>query len=155
MHDSDEQYLVAGHHSATTYYHNGTTIGSTAESEFHDYGIDARAVFALDSRVNDDVYVTSTFTRDVIGCLYPSVGYTVYMSGMKSGVRSGTIQDNYLTYNPSGPVDVLYGASANYYSQAGDSGAPIYVIGEGSGTAWAVGIHSTGNGDRSSPDAGT
>ena len=142
----DRQYVMAGHHSASTYTHYIFNIGSTSHSAYSNNGIDARAIYASDSQVSDDIYVTPTFFRDVTGTKYPSVGLLVCMSGMKN-VSCGTVQDNWLLYSISGGASDLLGASANYYSQSGDSGAPVYQI-AGSSTARAVGIHSAGAGDR-------
>lgn len=143
-HGGDRQYVMAGHHSASSYTHSTLTIGSTAENEYYDDGIDARAIYASDSQVSDDIFVSTTFMRDVIGTKYPSVGLSVCMSGMHN-VDCGTVQDNYLLYSTSAVSDLL-GASADYYSQSGDSGAPVYFISGSS--AYAVGIHSAGTGDR-------
>ena len=144
-HDGDRQYAVTGHHIASSYTHYIFVLGSTAESEFVVNGIDVRAVYAPDSQVSDDVYVTSTFTRDVIGSKYPSMGLAVCKSGVATGVTCGAIVDDLLTYTTQG-VSGLTGATANFSVAIGDSGAPVYQI-SGSSSAWAVGMVSAGGGD--------
>jgi len=144
-HNGDKQYVMAGHHSASSYTHSVITIGSTAENEYVNYGIDARAIYASDSQVRDDIYLSTTRRRDIVGTKYPSVGLSVCLSGMKT-ISCGTVQDNYLYYSTS-TVSNLLGASADYNSQSGDSGGPVYYR-SGSSSAYAVGLHSTGTGDR-------
>lgn len=146
-HNSDRQYLIAGHATGSSFSHYIYSLGSSVESEYFDYGIDAQALSAPNnSQVSDDIYITASYARDVIGQKYPSVGLTACISGLKT-VSCGNVVDDYLSYNPSGPVSYLIGASANYSSQTGDSGAPIYQP-SGTYSAYALGIHSTGSGDK-------
>lgn len=144
-HDGDRQYVIAGHHVASMYTHYTFNIGSTAESEFFNNGIDARAIYAPDNQVSDDIYITPTSSRDVTGTTYPSVGLYVCLSGAYTQSCS-YVRDDYLLYSITGASN-LVGASADYYSQAGDSGGPVYQP-SGSSSAYAVGIHSAGTGVR-------
>lgn len=145
LHNGDKQYLIAGHQSGQTFTHAGYgTIGGVAESEYVTGGIDAKAIYATDAQVSDDIFVTSISTRDITTWRYPSVGLTVWISGIKN-FGSGTVLDDYVVYTPSGGPSGLVGASANYPSESGDSGAPIYFV-SGTSSAQAVGLHSTGGG---------
>jgi len=56
-----------------------------------------------------------------------AVGTTVNLAGQASGIRSGRVTAvNVTTTNPAGVR--LTGSRASYFSQTGDSGAPIYVL---------------------------
>lgn len=141
-HNSDKQWLVSGHLTPTGsgyYHHYIFNLGTTAENEYVSGGMDVRAVYASDSQVSDDIYLSASSVRDVKGTKYPSVGLSICINGIAT-VSCGQVIDNYFTYTLSG-VPNLVGAKGNYSSGGGDSGAPIYQI---SGTqAWAVGAHST------------
>ncbi len=141
-HNSDKQWLVSGHLTPTgsgNYEHYIFILGSTAENEFVSGGADVRAVYAPDSQVSDDIYLSASTVRDVKGTKHPSVGLSICLNGI-STVSCGQVVDNYFIYTLNG-VSNLLGAKGNYNSASGDSGGPIYQI---SGTgAYAVGAHST------------
>jgi hypothetical protein len=73
----------------------------------------------------------------------PPVGYTVNMIGAKSGRRYATVEATCEdVFNIAGWTNgaLLCQGRAAYFSQDGDSGAPVIEL-FGDGTAWAVGIH--------------
>jgi hypothetical protein len=71
------------------------------------------------------------------------------MIGAASGRRSGTVQSTCVdVWGIDGWTNgrFLCQGKANYYSQNGDSGAPV-VTAFGDGTAWATGLHRGNNGN--------
>lgn len=145
--NGDRQVCTSGHLTADPISHGGLgTIGYATATAYFNNGVDAKAVGAVDTQVSNRLFVTSSFYRSVTAYLTPVVGMAVYKSGVETDVTSGIVIDNYLRYNTSSRSN-LKGASANYYSDSGDSGSPVYQA-TGSSTARAIGIHSTGSGDR-------
>lgn len=144
-HNSDKQWIVSGHLTPTGsgyYSHYIYNLGTTAENEFAPGGMDARAVYASDSQVSDDVYRTPSLVRDVKGTKYPSVGLSICLSGV-STVSCGQVIDDFVIYTLNG-IPSLVGARGDYSRAPGDSGGPVYQI---SGSqAYAVGAHSTSGG---------
>lgn len=144
----DEQVLIVGHEGATHIQHPGLgLVGSLAASAFYENGVDAKAFYALDSEVSNIIYMWATGSREVIDKKYPSVGLYVCMSGFKTGLSCGNVVDNWKKYTFPDLGFKIIGASADYDSKTGDSGGPVYHP-LPDYEAWAVGIHSSGRGDR-------
>jgi hypothetical protein len=142
---SDEQYLVSGHNLGTSFTHPPLSVGSVYESLYYDYGFDAKAITASDSQVSNKLYVSSTYTRSVVGYRNASSGLYVCMSGLSSGVRCGNVTDTYEIWVSNTTGYHMQGAVANYYAASGDSGGPVYQY-LSNNRAYAVGLHAHSSG---------
>lgn len=138
-------YVVASHIGYNRLIPIGSTIyqptypsypAGTVRDRKHVY---ADAAWVEFSNVIAKIYLTPGLIVSVNFYQDPSVGSTVYMSGLASGLVNGTVR--YINVDEQLPLGWLYDqAIASYPRASGDSGAPVYIptqYGRG-----IVGIHS-------------
>ena len=155
-------FVMSGHAAidaggiGTDIYQPSTSSGRiVGQVDYYNY-VFADAAWVEANNVVDDIYYADTdITRDVrSGFIDPSVGDTVYKSGIKTKLTSGTVTQRYVTHTTAlGPL--YYQFVADYDSDSGDSGAPVFKK-YGSTQVKLVGIHraSAGNYVRFSPISG-
>lgn len=105
-------------------------------------GVFADAAWVSASNVADDVYYANTdYTKDVAGYYTNvSLGTSVYMSGITSGRKAGTV-DRFYDEIDSDSFGTLYSQfRATYPCDHGDSGAPVFVN-YGSSSVKLVGVN--------------
>ena len=139
VHNGDKGYIMTGHAGGigtTIYQPTLLSIGSIIDLE----GTYADAAWVKYSNVEAKVYHTDTdVTKSVKSYDDPSVNDAIYMSGNTTGLSSGDAVA-YLYSISSSTHGTLYGQwRADYDSDSGDSGAPVYKT--VTGGVEIVGIH--------------
>lgn len=86
------------------------------------------------------IFVSSSDQPWVYGWSDPSVGLNVYMSGITSGVSTGTVTKKDSAWNNYFGKMIDNQWFADYSAGSGDSGAPVYYLDSG-GHIQLVGIH--------------
>ena len=133
-------------------YQGGRKVGDVALYN----GVFADAAWVEASNVVDNIYYTTdTNQEDVVDYNDPDLGNTVYKSGVATGLTSGTVTQEYVNQN-SNTFGILYDQfAADYDSDGGDSGSPVFKMSPLSGLKLA-GVHrsSTSTEARFSPVSG-
>ncbi|WP_256622675.1 S1 family peptidase [Methanolobus chelungpuianus] len=99
------------------------------------------AAWVKTNSVTDDIYwANNNIVKDVVSYGDPSLGDTVYLSGIVSGTTTGTVTAEYVRKISTvfGPLQDQFVAS--YNSNNGDSGGPVFMN-YGSNTVKIVGVH--------------
>ena len=139
VHNGDKGYIMTGHAGGigtNIYQPTFSSVGSITDLG----GTYADAAWVKYSNVEAKVYHTDTdVTKSVKSYDDPSVNDDIYMSGKTTGLSSGDAVA-YLYSISSPPHGTLYGQwRADYDSDSGDSGAPVYKT--VTGGVEIVGIH--------------
>lgn len=144
--------IMSGHVADCTTGHTidqttGSTIGIVTVNPSSDRYSDS-AFVPLNGGITSSqkIYKTSSTQYNIVGkkaSSLTSVGTTVYMSGLTSGVTSGTIQAKGVGFQNQhcGVYDLNSQILANYASGTGDSGAPIFSTPDASNNVYIYGIH--------------
>lgn len=145
--DSKKGVVTAGHVVSVgdALYYSGTLIGNCSQSN-NSGSVDAAFV-----PVNDTTNYTpsntlcGTATILSVSTSLPGTGTLVNLRGATTGTSSGNIiSTNASTTNASGVVFTNL-TSADYTSDAGDSGGIIYTYVSATNTRFTVGIHKGAN----------
>jgi len=118
-------------------------------------GFWADASFVPYDDVTNQIYITSTFRRNITAFADPVVGLTVWKSGITTDITQGVVVERRSTIG-SPTFGTLYDQwLANYSSAGGDSGSPVYTT-WGTSDAIIRGIHVGQLGDYAvfSPESG-
>lgn len=83
--------FTAGHCGSGAYKHNGWSIGSTAVNAFYNGSTADAQINIPNSLESNLMYTTAVMTYRVY--LDPSVGTTLYKSGISTGVTGGPVED--------------------------------------------------------------
>lgn len=150
-----EGYVVAGHSAdriGEKFTYNGTVIGEVTHTAYYqNTTADAGFIKASSSGTLSN-YIMGYKCISATGYEYP-YGTRISMYGQASGLKSGMIYSYHSSFNESG----LYGTyttidhvKADYSSQGGDSGAPVFLYeGNYNGVSLCtlLGIHSADIGE--------
>ncbi|HIH74395.1 MAG TPA: hypothetical protein HA306_03860 [Methanosarcina sp.] len=103
-------------------------------------GTYADAAWVETTDVTSEIYHTDTnILKDVTNYNDTSVGSTVYMSGITSGKQTGDVIEAYIQKSSPTFGTLSRQFKADYESDEGDSGAPVYKL--TSGGVKIVGVH--------------
>lgn len=153
MRNGVKGYVTAGHvckKVGDEISYNGTVIGTVKEHHFYQNSIADCGFIESNGAAYTSGAVMGGYYIDAVA-EYP-VNTVIYMYGKKSGLQNGKICKCNHTYTPPGPnpITVIDHVGADYKSQGGDSGAPVFVYTgwkNGRYTCTLIGIHTAGQHD--------
>jgi hypothetical protein len=102
-------------------------------------GSNADASFVRFDNVEASIHIGGGVKVPVKGDQDPQIDWTVYKSGRTTGVTSGYVRGIYETVISDGTI-YYNQAKATYWSEGGDSGAPVWYL-DGASNRKIVGIH--------------
>lgn len=102
-------------------------------------GSNADASFVRFDNVEASIHIGGGVKVPVKGDSDPQIDWTVYKSGRTTGVTSGYVRGIYETVTSDGTT-YYNQAKATYWSEGGDSGAPVWYL-DGASNRKIVGIH--------------
>ncbi len=103
-------------------------------------GVSSDSAWVSYSNCAGQIFESSSSQPSVYGWSDPSVGMNVYMSGITSGVSSGTVQKKDSAWNSHFQKMIDNQWYADYPAGGGDSGAPVYYL-DSNGHIQLTGIH--------------
>lgn len=141
--NGNEGYVMSGHAALS-----GGGIGSDISQYFLNAGTItdiggyySDSAWVEYSNVNPEIYYDDTnILKDVYAYMDPSLGSSVYQSGARSGLTDGVVTKTYHTQQSSSFGYLYKQFSADYDSESGDSGGPVFTT-TTSGKLILYGLH--------------
>ncbi len=137
----ENNFVTAGHcaNLNQTVYQGGESIGTVNYSTNEPGGTLDVALITPKSGKYPTKYIFQNDHQDVtiVGTLAPSSGIAVRKSGKETFNTRGTVTDPHAAVSVN--ETIVYRARADYVSDGGDSGAPVY------NAARIVGLHTSGS----------